>query len=381
MQRRGWRYFATRLNGDGTETTLDMDLPLADVSIETVLTGDGAINATISPAYQRLLGPDGKPLLQEWSTAIYAENDGNIRGGGILTSTDVDGPSLSLEATSFTSYGRDMPYTGNGYKGVKVDPLDVVRTIWNHIQSQKGGNIGLVMDTTTSDQTIGTELKQVQFDTQSGPVSFEAGPYKLNWFTNHDLQGDVDDLAGETPFDYVEEHSWRPDGTIRHFLRMGYPKIGRRRDDLRFVFGVNIFDPVRLTRDSATYASGTMVLGAGEGALMVHSIKEPPSRPGGRLRRIAVVTDDSIKSKKRADARADAENQWRARLDDMSSITVMNHPNAPLGAAQLGDDIFIEGPGEWGSVYMRVRITSITISPDDGNMAEYGIARTDKLTN
>ena len=66
VQRRGWRYFATRLNGDGTETLLDPDLPLEDVRIETVLSGDNALDGTIEPAYRRLLGPDGAPLLREW---------------------------------------------------------------------------------------------------------------------------------------------------------------------------------------------------------------------------------------------------------------------------------------------------------------------------
>ncbi len=183
VQRRGWRYFATRLNGDGTETLLDPDLPLENVTIEDVLSGDNAVSGSLSPVYNRLLGPDGLPLLQEWSTAVYAENDGDIRGGGILTHSGFNGPEWSLECVGFTGYGRDLPYTGNGYKGIKVDPIVVARQqIWGHIQNQPGGNIGLEFEAVDTDGkvTIGTELKQVEFDTQSGPVSFEAGPYKLN---------------------------------------------------------------------------------------------------------------------------------------------------------------------------------------------------------
>lgn len=383
VQRRGWRYFATRLNGDGTETLIHPDLPLEDVTVETVLSGDNAVQGKIEPVFRSLLGPDGNPLLREWSTAIYAENDGDIRGGGILTHSGMDGPSWALEATGFTGYGRDMPYTGSGYKGIKVDPLDVARVIWNHIQAQPGGDLGLEFDTTDTGGkvTIGTELKQVEFDTQSGPVSFEAGPYKLNWYTNHDLQGDFDDLAEETPFDYREKHSWRADGTIKHFVEMGYPRLGRRRDDLRFVHGVNIFDPVNIDRDGEIYASGTMVLGAGEGAAMIKSIKEPPTRPANRLRRIAVVVDDSIKSRKKAESRADAENAWRRTLEDLDSFVVVDHPNARLGAAQVGDEIRVEGQGDWIGVDMWVRILSIAVQPANGNVAEYRVARTDKLTS
>lgn len=381
VQRRGWRYIATRLNGDGTETVLDIDLPLENVQIEDVLSGDAAIQGSIEPAYSRLIAADGQPLLREWSTAIYAESDGDIRAGGILTTSGFDGPSWDLEATGFTGYGRDMPYTGAGYKGIHVDPIDVVRTIWTHIQAQPGGNIGLVLDDTDTGGKvdIGTELKQVEFDTQSGPVSFESGPYKLNWYTNHDLQGDVDDLANETPFDYHERHFWKADGTIGHALDIGYPKIGSRREDLRFVFGVNIFESPKVERDGSLYASGTMVLGAGEGASMLKSIREPATRPGNRLRRIAVVVDDSIKSVKKANARADAENQWRARLDDMDSVIVRDHPNARLGAVKVGDEIRIEGQGDWLDIDMWVRVLSVAWQPENGKVAEYTIARTDKL--
>lgn len=381
--RRGWRYFATRLNGDGTETMLDPDLPLEDVTVEDMLSGDNALSAKISPVYKRLIGPDGKPLLREWSTAIYAENDGDVRGGGILTHSGFRGPEWSLEATGFTGYGRNLPYTGSGYKGVKVDPLDVVRFIWSHIQSQPGGNVGLTWDTLTTGGKvkIGTELKQVEFDTQSGPVSFESGPYKLNWYTNHDLAGDIDALAEETPFDYHERHYWDAAGNLRHHVDIGYPRIGRRRNDLVFVHGVNIFEPIEVNHDGSLYASGTMVLGAGEGAAMIHSIREHASRPEGRLRRIAVVVDDSIRSKTAATVRADAENQWRARLEDIESVIVRDHPNARLGAVNLGDEILLSGKPDWVGADMWVRVIGISFKPDEGNVAEYTVTRTDKLVS
>lgn len=379
-QRRGWRYLATRLNGDGTETLLDPDLPLEDVTIEDVLSGDCALSAKIDPAYRRLIAADGKPLLREWSTAIYAENDGDIRGGGILYNSEFEGSECSLEMTGFTGYGRNMPYVGGGYKGIRVDPIDVARLIWDHIQGQSGGNIGLTFDQVDTDGavSIGTELKQVEFDTESGPVSFEAGPYKLNWYTNHDLQANFEDLASDTPFDFHERHFWDGD-IIRHRVEIGYPALGRKRSDLRFVYGVNISEPLSTEMDGEAYASGTMVLGAGEGASMIRAIKEPPNRPDGRLRRVAVVVDSSIKSKKRAEARADAENQWRRSLGDVESVLVRNHPSAPLGSVKVGDEILIEGRDEWIQTSMWVRVLAITYSPDEGNIAEYTIARTDKL--
>jgi hypothetical protein len=380
MARRGWRYLATRLNGDGTETLLDPDLPLEEVTIDDVLSGDSGISGKIDPVYTRLLGPDGLPIMREWGTAIYAENNGAIRAGGIVQHSGFNGPEWTVESVGFTGYGRDLPYTGSGYKGIKVDPIDVARIIWGYIQAQPGGNIGLTFDQVKSGQTIGTELQQVQFDTQSGPVSFEAGPYKLNWYTNHDLQGDFDDLAKNTPFDYHERHFWQADGTVGHHVDIGYPKIGRRRNDLFFSWGVNVFEVPTVERDGTQYASGTLVLGAGDGAAMIKSLRETPTRPTGRLRRIAVVIDDTIKSITAASRRADIENQWRARLDDISSIIVRDHPSAPLGAAQVGDEIHLSGRGDWVNTDMWVRVLAISYQPANGNVAEYTVARTDKLT-
>lgn len=383
VQRRGWRYFATRLNGDGTETLLDPDLPLESVTIEDVLSGHNALSGEIEPAYSRLLGPDGEPILREYSTAIYAENDGVVRGGGIITASAFTGPNWEIEATGFTGYAIDMPWVARGYKGIRVDPIDMVRVIWDHIQSMPGGNIGLEFDSTDTGgkESIGTELKQVEFDTQEGPVSFEAGPYKLNWYSNHDLAGDIDDLASDTPFDYHERHYWDAEGNLRHHVDIGYKKLGRRRNDLRFTYGVNVFESPSVDRDGALYASGTMVLGAGEGAAMIRSIREPATRPGNRLRRVAVVVDDTIKSKKKARRRADAENQWRARLDDVGSIIVRDHPNAPMGAVSVGDEIRIEGRGDWVDIDMWVRVLAIAMQPESSDMAEYTIARTDKLVD
>lgn len=376
----GWRYIATRLNGDGTETLLDPDLPIEEVGIEDVLSGDQALDCTIDPVYTRLVGPDGMPILREWSTGIYAENDGDIRFGGILQTSGFSGPSWSLEAVGFTGYWRDLPYTGSGYKGIRVDPLDVAREIWDHGQNQSGGNLGLTYDATTTGGkvSIGTTLTQGEFDTQEGPLVFESGPYKLNWYENHDLAGDIDALAEATPFDYHERHFWQGD-EIRHHIELGYPHIGRRREDLRFVLGVNVFEPPDIDRDGSMYASGTMVLGAGEGASMIHSIRETPTNRG-RLRRIAVVQDSSIKSLDRANQRADQENQWRGRLEDISSLLVKDHPNARLGAVGVGDWVYIQGKADWLPVDMWVRVLSIAYSPADGSTAEYTVARADRLS-
>lgn len=381
MKRRGWRYIATRLNGDGTETLVDPDLQLEEVHIDDVISGDDVITGKISPGLKKYLDDRGKPLFKKWRNALYAESDGVIRAGGIMTGGNFNGSEGSLEFTGFTGYPRDLPYTGSGYAGIQVDPAAVVGVIWNHVQAQPGGNIGVTIPAWSTPYKIGTKLEQVQFDTQSGPVSFESGPVKLNWYSTFDLGGKIDELANENSFDYRERHYWKPDGTIGHVIEYRHPGFGRKRSDLRFTIGVNIHATPATSQMGDEFATGVMVLGAGEGASGIKSLHETPRKPGDPLRRIAIVQDDTIKSRKNADARSKAEAQWRKELDDITEFIVVNHPDAPLGAAEPGDTIWVSGRTDWGDIGMWVRILSIGYEPASGNVAQYSVARADKMVS
>ena len=137
-----WRYIASRLNGDGTETFLSYDVPLSGGQTTTALSGPGGINGTITPEIAALQDEYGRPILEPWSTAIYAEVDGQIRGGAILSGFEEKGPDLALDCVSFAGYPGGMPYTGRD-SHTSIDPLDVVRNLWAHLQQAARGNIGM----------------------------------------------------------------------------------------------------------------------------------------------------------------------------------------------------------------------------------------------
>jgi hypothetical protein len=149
-----WRYIATRLNGDGTETFLSYDVPISGAQVTDVLSGAGGITGTITPEVAVLKDENGNPIFLPWSTAIYAEADGQIRGGGILSGFEEHGPDLSLDAVSFTGYANGMPYTGRD-SFTNSDPLDLVRHMWGHMQLAARGDIGMNLDGTTSKVRIG----------------------------------------------------------------------------------------------------------------------------------------------------------------------------------------------------------------------------------
>jgi hypothetical protein len=370
----GWRYLAQRLTGEGDNgELLDVDLPLNDVALTDTLSGPGELTGTIDPAFAKLM-TGGQPLLNEWGTAIWAEEDGNIIGGGILVSSGFSASKWALTCMGYSGYLYDMPYVGS-WSGVEVDPLDVVREMWAHAQAQPGGNLGLSVSTLDTGLKIGTELEQIEFDTESGPISFEAGPVKLNWWQTHDLGGEMDKLAKETPFDYHERHQWSGD-TIKHYLDFAYPRMGRRHDGLRFVVGENVHVIPTVDRNGDDYASEILALGAGEGRTMKMAQLR---RSTGRLRRVGVVEDKSARSLKAVQQVAATDMAWRKSLDSITELVMIDHPHAPMGSVKPGDEIYVEGKLDWMELGIWLRVLSTTMKPADGNAVVLSVTPADRI--
>lgn len=374
-----WRYIAQRLTGDGVGTFLDMDVPLSDVQITDVLTGDNEINAKIEPEYARLIASDGRPLFDEWGTAIYAEHQGEIRAGGILINSGFSGQSWDLECLGFTHYLNGMPYTAGGKAFVEAEIADIFRYVWAHVQNQANGNLGLVIEPAgfKTGRKLGDAKRQIEFDTENGPVTFEAGPYKLAKHLTQDLSSNATELATVGPFDWREEHYWEGE-QIRHRLRLA-KSFGSKRTDLRFVIGENIHVIPSVDRDGEEYASDVLVMGAGDGSEQKNGLSRHVNT--GRLRRVAVVGDSSLRTDAKCINLAEKEVQWRNRLEDFTSIVVRNHPHAPLGSVVVGDVITVEGDTGWIDLETEVKVLSRTIDTGDAESMTLEVARTDRVSS
>ena len=176
----GWRYLAQRMTGNGSlGEFIDLNLPLTGVQIEEVLSGHNGLTASVTPEVMRLKGPDGRPLIEEWGAAIWAEDpNGEIRGGGIVNHMTFDGPNWAIECIDISGALVDLPYTESRF-WINVDPLDIFREIWRYAQAQLGGNYGVSIDATKSPVLLGGDLVQrIEFDTESdqGNPTPDPGP-------------------------------------------------------------------------------------------------------------------------------------------------------------------------------------------------------------
>ena len=64
-------------------------------TITWTLNAPGTFSCTLAPPRADMLDATGNPLLQEWRDAIYLEESGQIKFGGILTSSTMAGPEYA----------------------------------------------------------------------------------------------------------------------------------------------------------------------------------------------------------------------------------------------------------------------------------------------
>ncbi|MEU5181160.1 hypothetical protein AB0G49_14020 [Streptomyces longwoodensis] len=383
----GWRFIAQRAIG---ETILDWEVPFAlSSNPKRELSGAGAMTGTITPEYARMIGSDGLPILQEWGTKLYAEVDGHIRWGGIVTKTSFDGPKFTVACEGFSSYPHGIPYEDyvisgkkitpkdpnagkdknhdgyfdgvrpkrkvppppKSYGGPRIDVYDAFRLIWRHVQGKPDGNIGLVIDSHDLGKLLGS--------------SDGEDPWELAWWDNPDCGQTLDTLTTQTPFDWLETHAWA-DGTsntITHRIRLGTPRLGRKRADLRFVDGENIGAIAKPEGMGEDYANEAIVLGKGEGKKMARA--QVWVARDGRLRRVVTVTAKATSSRTALYTRGWKELAGRTAALQIPAIQIWDHPNARFGSWSLGDDIRVQVHVPWvGDVDVWHRIIGDEISAD-----------------
>ncbi|WP_370419018.1 hypothetical protein AB8O64_11225 [Streptomyces sp. QH1-20] len=382
---RGWRFIAQRALGG---EILDWEVPLTlSSNPKRALSGPGSMAGTIEPEYARMLGADGRPVIQEWATKLYLEVDGHLRWGGIVTKIGYEGAKKTIECEGLSCYptgipfedtlvsgdmidpkdpnaGKDKNHDGyedgtsprrkipkapKPYPGPRIDVYDAFRAIWKHVQSRPYGNIGLRIDGHKLGEMLGAEDGK--------------DPWRLEWWDTPDCGAALDSLAKDIPFDWLETHQWDGGGNqIEHRIRLGTPRLGRKRTDLRIADGENVAAVATPTGMSDDFANEVIVLGKGEGRKMARA---QVHRFDGRLRRVATVADKTLSGDKALRTRGEQELAGRTMGVQIPMIQIWDHPNAAFGSWQLGDDVRLQLHLPWvGDVDVWHRIVGDEISAD-----------------
>lgn len=355
----GWRFWATRANGDGTETPLAASLPLSDVTITTAVSNPTSITFRARPEIPHMITKDGRPIFEPWSTIVYAETDGLVRAAGIVAEVEANGHDLSVECVGFSAVLNGQPWTEQAARFTDADPGRLIALIWERWQAQPAGNVGLDVPTVVTPARVGKYVPATK-DKDGQTVEAVDERFALTQWDTHDLGDTFGDLLQVGSIDYREHHEII-DGRPRHRLIMAHPRLGRRRRDLRFVPGVNVdVPPVSLSMED--YASEVLLLGAGEGEKMVTGHATAPTT---RLRRVAIQMGKHIGRKATAETMAARRaRQLSATPQDVETLRVFGHPNAPLMSWDDGDEVQLVGHAGWaGPIDVWVRILETEFSP------------------
>lgn len=137
---------------------LDLELPISVSSAGSALNGPGTFRGSMEPDVGGLRTADGALIVDPYSTFIHEEVDGEIRGTWLVTRSELDGESWTVEGQGFSAYFAGRPFEGE-YKGAQVDPLDAARHVVAHAQSFAGADIGVTV-VGSSSVRVGTDSDQ-----------------------------------------------------------------------------------------------------------------------------------------------------------------------------------------------------------------------------
>lgn len=143
------QYMAYWLNGNGTQNLMEPDLPLLDVKVTREMNGLGRLTASLPPEWGKTTAFSGRPVIQEWATAIYVEIAGDCFDGFLVVETEDDNDKLTIDAVGFIGYaeGQPWPERGNGFNGRDVRVDLVIQQIWQKVQYFTTSNLGLDVST------------------------------------------------------------------------------------------------------------------------------------------------------------------------------------------------------------------------------------------
>jgi hypothetical protein len=358
------RYTVIKVN---TDEVLTRDLVVLKPQIMKSLSGPARLTFSVPHGESRAssAGIQWKNYGQWIIVDIEINHVQKIFAAAIVTSVKVDKASgeLQIEATGFTNYPKGIPWLEN-FNPIAVDPFEVVQRVWAHCQSYSNANLGVEVTPASS----GTQmLPGYGYDGKVLSFDFFAMFIRAVDFT--DCGDQIQSLARDIPFDYFEEAEWNEDRTeVSKTMRLAYPFGGVQQDYLTFRLGENVREAEKAEEYDIEPVSDIIIRGWLPGKTYSSRLSNYDTT---RLRRTIMEEDVNIDSTERAAAWAKRKLSRRnIPLSFQKIIIDPNHPNAPYGSFDVGDNIYVQALDYpwYGDIAGWHRVTSITYDQDTGTM-------------
>ena len=390
-----WRIHARNIV---TGVWLSRDVRMTDLSLTWTVSGSCEITGTINPDQPDYKDEKGQSIFQQWQTALFVESQDILRIGGIVSDLEYNGPEMTVTCVGYSNAIQSqvlwdsIVYGGatDGITGNGVDPMTVVKDIWAGIQSRERGDLGVTVTTPSSPYRLGTwhnaknpadatdtnatdvDINRVWTGLDSKPPSFDTKTpvywdYNLNWWDSVDAGGTIDNLAKQVPFDYVEHYDWvdANKSDVKIWIEVGYPRLGSKKTNLALVEGENVTEIIAIAGATDDYVNSIWCLGAGDGKDQVRGVVQIDD---GRVKRSAVITYTSLTTKAACEAAARTELARRNKVENITAVSIVDHPNARVGSFSPGDDVRVRTHIGWNPQDLWCRVTSYQLDVATGVM-------------
>lgn len=304
--------------------------------------------------------PDAPRLLQ-WKHGLGVVIDGTLRAFGIVTDQDSADQQLTINCMGLTGYPNGMPWMGRTKRLYNQDAGHMINLIWDHLQTQRWGNLGVQVDRITSGVTVGRKTAEQQDPSGKNVVAQAVDePFLLDSSETHDLGAEIDRLATEARLEWREIVSWErgQPHTRMHIAR----RIGRRRHDLHCEIGLTVIEVPTVEEAPEDYASDVLLIGAGEGPTRVAARATVPTP--SRIRRVHVHQAQDIYRMPAAVREADRLlSLLQPTQGTIKTLALIDHPSLPVWSIQPGDELRLIGDtGQAGRIDRWMRVIAIESS-------------------
>jgi len=331
------------LLGNTLSGKVHTELPLSSFSFSHILNAPGSFRGTIGLNHPKATPENLDPL----RTTIFVERGGLIVWAGLLWTVDADqsNNTISIGGEGFWSYFRHRVLTAD-YAPLQVDQFAIAQYLLNWAQGITGGDIGIVVGSTTSGFVRDRNYLAVE---------------------RHKVAQLIENLSAvEGGFDFAIDSAYDSNGNIVNTFTPSYP---RRGTDTALVFevGRNVHS-FKLQVDATKQANSWHAIGAGEGETALRA----DFADSAQLDYTPLIEDTLSYTDVSVQETLDAHTQAHltAYKDSVRIVQVRvapDHQSAPFGAYRTGDRVRVradDGPFLQYDSMCRIAQIEVSVTSD-----------------